>query len=116
MPASPASPSSPRGWAAPTSRRALRSCARPASPPFPIRTRPALLFNYLWRYSENLRSLYETPSCPSAPNAASAAAEVDRIIAAVSAEGRTILTEDETKNVLAAYGIPITDTVVADRR
>ena len=35
------------------------------------------------------------------------------IIDAVRAEGRTILTEDESKHVLAAYGIPITETVVA---
>ena len=36
-----------------------------------------------------------------------------RIIAAVAAEGRTLLTEYESKKVLAAYGIPITDTELA---
>jgi acetyltransferase len=38
---------------------------------------------------------------------------VDHIIADVSAEGRTLLTEYESKKVLAAYGIPITDTEIA---
>ncbi|MBI3748087.1 MAG: bifunctional acetate--CoA ligase family protein/GNAT family N-acetyltransferase [Chloroflexi bacterium] len=35
------------------------------------------------------------------------------IIADVTAEGRTLLTEFESKKVLAAYGIPITDTELA---
>ena len=35
------------------------------------------------------------------------------IIDAVRAEGRTLLTEVESKDLLAAYGIPITETVVA---
>jgi acetyltransferase len=39
--------------------------------------------------------------------------EVDRIVADVTAEGRTLLTEYESKKVLAAYGIPITDTELA---
>ena len=42
-----------------------------------------------------------------------AAPPIDRIIAAVVAEGRTLLTEYESKKVLAAYGIPITDTELA---
>jgi len=36
------------------------------------------------------------------------------VIDAVRATNRTILTEDESKSVLAAYGIPITETVVAE--
>lgn len=71
------------------------------------------LFNHLWRYDENLRSLYETPRLPIAPERGEFREEVDRIIADVSAEGRTLLTEYESKKVLAAYGIPITDTEIA---
>jgi acetyltransferase len=35
------------------------------------------------------------------------------ILAAAAAAGRTLLTEDEAKSVLAAYGIPVPETVVA---
>lgn len=71
------------------------------------------LFNHLWRYAENLRSLYETPRLPIAPERGEFREEADRIIADVAAEGRTLLTEYESKKVLAAYGIPITDTEIA---
>ena len=71
------------------------------------------LFNHLWRYAENLHSLYETPRLPIAPERGEFREEADRIIADVSAEGRTLLTEYESKKVLAAYGIPITDTEIA---
>ncbi len=71
------------------------------------------LFNHLWRYAENLHRLYETPRLPVAPERGEFREEADRIIADVSAEGRTLLTEYESKKVLAAYGIPITDTEIA---
>jgi acetyltransferase len=50
---------------------------------------------------------------PGAPERGEYREEVDRIIAAVAEEGRTLLTEYESKKVLAAYGIPITDTELA---
>ncbi|HEY8516206.1 MAG TPA: bifunctional acetate--CoA ligase family protein/GNAT family N-acetyltransferase [Candidatus Binatia bacterium] len=68
------------------------------------------MFNFLWRFSENLRALYETPAS-TAPTA-----ERERVAAIIDkarAERRTILTEDESKDILAAYGIPVTDTRVA---
>ena len=85
-------------------------------PTFPYPDTACVLFNQLWRYAENLRSLYETPSLPTAPERGEFREEVDRIVAAVSAEGRTLLTEYESKKVLAAYGIPITDTQIAHHR
>src|SRR5690606_23828698 len=35
------------------------------------------------------------------------------ILAAAAAEGRTLLTEDEAKAVIAAYGIPVPETILA---
>ncbi|MFB3906938.1 MAG: bifunctional acetate--CoA ligase family protein/GNAT family N-acetyltransferase [Candidatus Eisenbacteria bacterium] len=74
----------------------------------------ARMFNYMWRYAENLRLLYETPSAP----IDSGSKGVDRgrakeILAAVLASGRTILTEYESKELLAAYGIPTVTTRIA---
>ncbi len=82
-------------------------------PTFAYPDTACVLFNHLWRYAENLRALYETPALPVAPERGEFREGVDRIIADVSAEGRTLLTEYESKRVLAAYGIPITDTELA---
>jgi len=70
----------------------------------------ARIFNYMWKYSYNLRGLYETPSLDE--HAASAA---DRqgghdLLRAIRAEGRTLLTELESKRLLSAYGIPSVET------
>ena len=50
-----------RPW---TWRRARPSFDAPASPPSSTRTRPSQMFNYLWRSTEDLRRLYETPVLP----------------------------------------------------
>ena len=82
-------------------------------PTFAYPDTACVLFNHLWRYAQNLRSLYETPRLPVAPERGEFREGVDQIIADVAAEGRTLLTEYESKKVLAAYGIPITDTELA---
>ena len=82
-------------------------------PTFDYPDTACVLFNYLWRYAENLRSLYETPVLPIGPERGEFRDEVDRVIAGVAAEGRSLLTEYESKRVLTAYGIPTTQTELA---
>ena len=82
-------------------------------PTFDYPDTACVLFNHLWRYADNLRLLYETPSLPTAPERSERRGEVDEILAAATADGRTLLSEYESKKVLAAYGIPITDTEIA---
>lgn len=70
-------------------------------------------FTYMWRYSYNLRALYETPSL------ADADALIDRdaaacVIAAARQSGRTLLTESESKRLLAAYGVPALPAEIAE--
>jgi acetyltransferase len=69
------------------------------------------IFNYMARYTYNLRGLYETPTLPieGEENRAQAAS----IIESVRQDGRILLTEYESKQLLAAYGIPVVDTRVA---
>jgi acetyltransferase len=70
-------------------------------------------FNYMWRYSYNLRGLYETPS----PNAAAFRpdrARASEILSNVRNGGRTILTEYESKKLLESYGIPSVPTEIAE--
>ena len=72
----------------------------------------ARLFNYMWRYASNVNALYETPRYGGSHEAADrdgAKAIIDR----VRATGRTILTEHESKQILAAYGIPTLPSVIA---
>jgi acetyltransferase len=69
------------------------------------------LFNYLWRYNENLCGLYETPVTTEI--AAPDRMRVKALIQNVRQTGRTLLTEVESKQLLASYGIPVVDTQIA---
>ncbi|MBC7810739.1 MAG: bifunctional acetate--CoA ligase family protein/GNAT family N-acetyltransferase [Burkholderiales bacterium] len=71
------------------------------------------LFNYMWQYSSNLRALYETPAASEDPEHEPDRAAVSAIIKAAQESGRVILTEVESKQVLAAYGIPTSPIFVA---
>ncbi|WP_437603917.1 bifunctional acetate--CoA ligase family protein/GNAT family N-acetyltransferase [Sorangium sp. So ce590] len=72
----------------------------------------ARAFCSMVRYAYNLRALYETPSMDER------ALNVDRekagaLIAGVRASGRTLMDEFESKQLMAAYGIPTVPTAVA---
>ncbi|MBN2115004.1 MAG: bifunctional acetate--CoA ligase family protein/GNAT family N-acetyltransferase [Anaerolineales bacterium] len=83
-------------------------------PAFPYPDTAARVFNYMAHFSENLRSLYETPM----PVGDGPQDELDRgcaesIIKTARAAGRTILTEYESKQLLSCYGIPTVETRIA---
>jgi acetyltransferase len=71
----------------------------------------ARMFDYMWRYSDNLRSLYETPVL--GESGAVRRNDAEAIIRSVRDAGRAILTEFESKRLLAAYGIPTVPTEIA---
>ena len=72
------------------------------------------MFSYMWQYSQNVKSLYETPTLPTRRDGAEPSAELaETLISRVRASGRTILTEYESKQLLAAYHIPIVETRIA---
>ncbi|MGC4056137.1 MAG: bifunctional acetate--CoA ligase family protein/GNAT family N-acetyltransferase [Paludibaculum sp.] len=81
-------------------------------PTFPYPDTAARMFNYMWRYASNLKALYETPSYAKDGGSVDSAA-ANAIIQRVRGEGRTILTEFESKDVLAAYGIPTLPSRIA---
>ena len=75
----------------------------------------ARAFTTMWRSSYNLQGLYETPFLPADSETATNARELaEAIIVAVRRQGRTVLTEPESKQLLAAYGIPTVKTVIAE--
>jgi acetyltransferase len=77
------------------------------------------LFDALWRYSDNLRALYETPALvPETDATARPPAGPDRqraadLLSGARQQGRTLLNEWEAKQVLLAYGIPVVPTRMA---
>jgi acetyltransferase len=70
-------------------------------------------FTYMWRYSYNLRGLYETPVLRSQSERAPDRSAADRLIHSARDAGRTLLSEVESKQILSAYFIPTVDTQVA---
>jgi acetyltransferase len=70
-------------------------------------------FNYMWRYSYNLKGIYETPTMPQHEDALLQRGRAERIIRDARQSGRTILTEYESKQILKAYDIPTVETRVA---
>jgi len=74
----------------------------------------ARAFYYMWRYSYNLRALYETPTLIADQEGDTAkCAKADAIIQNARKLDRTILTEHESKQLLSTYGIPTVDTRIA---
>ena len=72
------------------------------------------MFNYMWHYNYNLRALYETPILPSeTPEGIQERTQVEALLKHVRETGRTILTEYESKQVLAAYSVPTVATELA---
>jgi acetyltransferase len=70
------------------------------------------VFNYMWRYDDGIKRLYETPVFdPTSVSADRDAAA--KLINEVVSSARTLLTEFESKQLLAAYGIPTVDTRIA---
>jgi acetyltransferase len=83
-------------------------------PTFAYPDRAAQAFNYMWLYSENLRLLYETPTLAHADAGnETARSRVANVIGSCRQQGRHLLTEIESKELLAAYGIPIVRTLLA---
>ena len=92
-------------------RAGMEILDRAGIPTFEYPDAAARAFCAMWRYSHNLDALYETPEL-------TATAEIDRshaeqIINRARKAQRTLLTEIESKHLLAAYGIPIVETKIA---
>lgn len=86
---------------------------RAGIPTFLFPDAAARAFNYMWKYSYNLKGLYETPAMPAGSAHEADRATANSVIDAVRKAGREILTEYESKALLAAYGVPTVETRVA---
>jgi len=83
-------------------------------PTFAYPDTAARVFDLMWRYTYNLRGIYETPAVSDDPGKGSAErAKAQAILAAARASGRTLLTEYESKQLLSLYAIPTVETRIA---
>jgi acetyltransferase len=74
----------------------------------------AYVFTLMWQSSYNLQGIYQTPQLPVDSDTAITARErAEEVVALARSEGRTVLTEIESKQLLSAYGIPTVKTVIA---
>jgi acetyltransferase len=83
-------------------------------PTFSYPDTAARAFTYMWRYTYNLRGLYETPALIEGPEIpADSRKKITDAIQQTRDSGRTLLNEYEAKQVLAAYSIPVVETRTA---
>ena len=85
-------------------------------PTFAYPDTAARIFTLMWRYAYNLRGIYETPVLAEGPEEESEAQrqrKIRTIIEEARARGRTLLTEYESKQLLALSGIPAVETRIA---
>ena len=83
-------------------------------PTFAYPDTAARVFQSMWQHSYNLRALYETPSAADEPAAGSSRRQsASSLIERALSRDRTLLTEAESKELLASYGIPTVPTMVA---
>lgn len=78
-------------------------------PTFKYPDRAAVAFDYLWRWGAGVRALYETPALAATSDDPPRAAEAEALLQRVRHERRTLLTQAESKRVLAAAGIPVVE-------
>jgi len=83
-------------------------------PTFSYPDTAARAFTYMWRYTYNLRGLYETPTLADQSEMESASrTQVGKIIQNARTQGRVLLNELESKQLLSLYGIPTVETRAA---
>jgi acetyltransferase len=80
-------------------------------PTFSYPDTAARIFAAMWRYSDNLHALYETPTVENEIGSRPRD-KVKAIIARARSEKRTLLDEVESKQILATYSIPVVTTEV----
>ncbi|MDX9992006.1 MAG: bifunctional acetate--CoA ligase family protein/GNAT family N-acetyltransferase [Anaerolineales bacterium] len=83
-------------------------------PTFAYPDEAARAFTYMWQSTYALKTLYETPSVPEdAEGQGPDRQKAHEIIETARKSGRTLLTEVESKELLGAYGIPVTPMLIA---
>ncbi len=85
-------------------------------PTFPYPDTAARMFTYMYRYSYNLKGLYQTPAFTDEPGLKmkESRAAAEKMVEDVRQSGRNLMTEAESKELMKLYGIPVVETVYAE--
>jgi acetyltransferase len=83
-------------------------------PAFPYPDTAARMFDYMANYTAILGRLYETPMLVIDDENPPDSQRAEEIIQTARDSNRTVLTEYESKQLLAAYGIPTVETRIAE--
>jgi acetyltransferase len=102
-------------WMGGTSLAAARATLNAAGiPTYDYPDAAARAFALMWQHSDHLRLLYERPALSSSVEGfGEHRRKAEHFLASVRKTGRTLLTEVESKQVLAAYDIPTVETLAA---
>src|SRR5208282_5596900 len=82
-------------------------------PTFPYPDTAARAFTYMWRYTYNLRGLYETPTLAEPSEEDGAWNQGEQFIQNARSHGRVLLNEMESEQLLSLCGIATVETRVA---
>ncbi|GJD08870.1 Acetate--CoA ligase [ADP-forming] [Galdieria sulphuraria] len=84
-------------------------------PNFAFSDTAASVWNYLWRYNEYLQSLYQVPDSGLSEVAywKESQRTAEAMLRSIQKQGRSLMTEIESKKLLQIYQIPVVDTRVA---
>jgi acetyltransferase len=100
--------------------KGIRLLTEAKIPNFDFPDDAARTFAMMWRYSKNLKALYETPVINRLEGANSdrflTKYNVEKVIDQAGKQKREILTEFESKQILDYYRIPVVKTLVAKDR
>jgi RimJ/RimL family protein N-acetyltransferase len=83
---------------------------------FPSPAVAARVFQYMWRYSYDLQALYETPITHTVAEGFAGAKLNRELVEHVRRDGRTSLSQEESRQVLQAYGIATRENATGEGR
>lgn len=97
--------------------KGIEILSRAGIPTFGYPDDAAWSFAKMWKYTENLQNLYESPlvhvDWDTSLQVMSPFHQAEKLIRHVRDEKRTLLTEAESKQLLSYYGIPVVETKIA---
>ncbi|MFO8232485.1 MAG: bifunctional acetate--CoA ligase family protein/GNAT family N-acetyltransferase [Longimonas sp.] len=94
-------------------RRGVNILNQAGLPTFAYPDTATRVFNSMWRYSYNLRALYETPRLPTDDAEGLDRDAATALVEEADTQPGTIMTEYASKKLLDAYNIPTVETHVA---
>ena len=95
---------------------AQETLVRACIPTFSSPAAAARVFQYMWRYSYDLQALYETPITQTVAEGFAGAKLSRELVEHARRDGRTSLSQGESRQILQAYGIETRENAISEGR